>query len=150
MEKKKLNALLSFLQERSVVPLETKFDAFEDNKRLEVLISKEDVSVKFAFHKNGKVTIRSKFSDKDCVDSKHWVSTLDSIILTTVIKDKKSDDLEKLRATYSHNSNIIRGREEYLRRYPYLKMPNYYKISNSFWLSEDCGIDLLKSYVTGG
>jgi len=150
MEKKKLNALLSFLQERSVVPLETTFDAIEDDKRLEVLISREDVSVKFAFHKNGKVTIRSKFVDKDCVDSKQWLSTLDSTIKTTTVKGKYSDDLERLRATYSHDSHIISDRENFLRRYPHLRMPEFYNISNSFCLSEDCGIDLLKNYVTGG
>ena len=150
MEKRKSNDLLLFVQERSVVPLTVTVNALEEQKTPEISIKGEDYSLKFKFQKNGKVAVRSKFSDRDCKDSRYWVSILEEAILVAVVKNKNSEDLKNLRATHSHDSHLVSGKEDFLRRYPYLRLPEYYNISNCFWLSEDCGIDLLKSFVTGG
>ena len=149
MEKNKANSLLLYLQERSVVPLTVRDDLLEEQKTPAISILGKDYSVKFKFHKNGKVTVRSKFFDRDSADSRHWTATLEKTMMTTIIKDKKSDDIKKLKVAHTHNSHLISGKDDFLRRYPYLSLPEYYNISNNLSLSEDCGIDLLKIYVTG-
>ena len=150
MEKNKAQNLLLFLQERTVIPLTVIVNALEENKTPEISISDQDYSVKFKFQKNGKVSVRYRFSDRDSIDSRYWNSSLEKTMLTTVIKNKNSPDLGKIKAAYSHNSKLISGRDDFLRRYPHLRLPEYYNIADNLSLSEDCGIDLLKNYVAGG
>lgn len=150
MEKNKAQNLLLFLQERTVIPLTVIVNALDEQKTPEISISDQDYSVKFKFQKNGKVSVRYKSSDRDSTDSRYWNSTLEKTMLTTIIKNKNSDDLETMKAAYSRNSQLISGRDDFLRRYPHLRLPDYYDIANNLSLSEDCGIDLLKNYVTGG
>jgi len=150
MEKNKANSLLLYLQERSVVPLTVGDDLLEEQKTPEISISGQNYSLKFKFHKNGKVTVRAKFTGRDSEDSRYWNATIEKTLFITIIKDKKSDDIKKLKVAHTHNSHLISGKNDFLRRYPYLRLPEYYNISNNLSLSEDCGIDLLKNYVTGG
>lgn len=148
MEKDKAQNLLLFLQERSVVPVTVVDYLLEEQKTPEIEILGQNYFVKFKFHRNGKTTIKSYFVDP--IESRHWNASLEETIISTITKNKTSDDLKKLKATHTHNSLLISGREDFLRRYPHLRLPEYYNISNKLSLSEDCGIDLVKNYVTGG
>lgn len=149
MRKEKANSLLLFLQERSNFPLTVVVNAIEEQKTPAISISGQNYSLKFKFYKNGKVYIRAKFSDKDGKNSRYWVSILEKTISVTTTKDKKSEDLGILNETHSYYLHIISDKEDFLRRYPKLRLPEYFNISYKFYLSEDCGIDLLKIYVTG-
>lgn len=149
MEKNKANSLLLFLQERSNFPLTVVVNAIEEQKTPAISISGQNYSLKFKFHKNGKVTVRAKFIGRDSEDSRYWNATIEKTLFITIIKDKKSDDIKKLKVAHTHNSHLISGKDDFLRRYPHLSLPEYYNISNNLSLSEDCGIDLLKIYVTG-
>lgn len=149
MKREKANNLLLFLQERSNFPLTVVVNAIEEQKTPAISISGQNYSLKFKFHKNGKVTVRAKFIGRDSEDSMYWNATIEKTLFITIIKDKKSDDIKKLKVAHTHNSHLISGKDDFLRRYPYLSLPEYYNISNNLSLSEDCGIDLLKIYVTG-
>lgn len=148
MEKDTANQLLKFLQDRSKMTIEVLVNALDEETFPEISASGVDYFVKFKFLKNGKVVVRSKFADVDCVSSKNWIRAIKTTFVSLGIEHKKGKDMDRLQIACSYDERILISRMEYLRLIPYLEMPKRYNISNRISLSEYAGTNLLKNYLT--